>query len=213
MLIGNHSGGVPFDGMMVLSSLFFDKDPPRHAHGMVEKFAQRLPVVAPFFTKTGQFNGIPANAIRLLEQERLLMVFPEGIRGIAKHTRHRYQLQRFGTGFMRIALETGAPIVPFAFIGGEEAFPTVAHIRPLAKLLGVPYFPVPRHILPIPLPRPCSIRYSEPMHFEGNGRESDELVKELVGRVTARIAELFEEAGKTPVRRDAPGATSARGTR
>ena len=44
MLIGNHSGSVPADGGMVMASLFFDLNPPRYVHGMVEKFAQTLPL-------------------------------------------------------------------------------------------------------------------------------------------------------------------------
>jgi 1-acyl-sn-glycerol-3-phosphate acyltransferase len=35
MVIGNHSGGLPVDAAMVLAALFFGRDPPRHAHGMV----------------------------------------------------------------------------------------------------------------------------------------------------------------------------------
>ena len=43
MLIGNHSGGIPVDAGMIAASLFFELDPPKHVHGMVEKFAQNLP--------------------------------------------------------------------------------------------------------------------------------------------------------------------------
>ena len=63
MLVGNHSGGLPVDGGMVIASLFFDKEPPRHTHGMVEKFAQHWPVVSPIFSRVGQLTGLPEHLL------------------------------------------------------------------------------------------------------------------------------------------------------
>ena len=59
-------------------------------------------------------GGLPEHAVRLLEDDRLLLVFPEGARGTAKLFKDRNSLVRFGTGFMRLALQTGTPIVPTA---------------------------------------------------------------------------------------------------
>lgn len=191
MLIGNHSGGLPVDGGMVLASLFFELDPPRHVHGMVEKFAQTWPVISPIFCRIGQLTGVPEHAVRLLEADRVLMVFPEGARGTGKLYKDRYKLVRFGTGFVRLALQTGTPIVPFAFIGGEEALPTIYHARTLAKVFGAPYWPVPPYLLPVPLPRACQIHYGEPVVLEGTGREPDEIVDGYVALVRERVADLI----------------------
>src|SRR5207253_527346 len=129
MLIGNHSGGVALDAAMVITSLMMDKDPPRLAHGMAEKFLAHTPFVAEWSTRCGQFTGLPEHAVRLLEDERLVLAFPEGANGTAKLFHERHSLVKFGTGFMRLALETKAPIVPFAFLGGGEAIPTVYNSR------------------------------------------------------------------------------------
>ncbi len=193
MLIGNHSGGIPVDAGMVLASTFFEGDPPRHAHGMVEKFAQNLPFVSPFFSRIGQLAGLPEHALRILENDRLLMVFPEGARGTGKLYKDRYQLMHFGTGFLRIAMQTGSPIVPLAFIGGEEALPTIYHARSMARLMGTPYWPVPPYLLPIPLPVTCCLIYGEPLYFEGSGRESDEVIESYIRQVRERIEELIKE--------------------
>ena len=193
MVIGNHSGGIPVDAAMVLASIFFEMDPPRLLHGMVEKFAQYWPVLSPMFSRMGQLPGLPQHAVRLLKDDRLLMVFPEGVRGIGKLYKDRYQTVRFGTGFMRIALQTGAPIIPFAFIGGEEAYPTMWHLKPLAKLLGAPYVPVPAHIVPVPLPIRCSIHYGKAMHFDGDGSESDDVIMGYVAQVRERVDELIAQ--------------------
>jgi 1-acyl-sn-glycerol-3-phosphate acyltransferase len=191
MVVGNHSGSLPVDGGMVLASLFLEPEIPRHAHGMVEMFAQYWPFVSQWFMRVGQLPGLPEHAVRLLEDDRVLMVFPEGARGTGKLYKDRYKLVRFGTGLMRIALATRSPIVPLAFIGGEEALPAIYHARLLARLTGAPYWPVPRYLLPIPKPVACQIYYSEPMVFEGTGHESDEEIEEMVAAVRDRVKALI----------------------
>src|SRR5690554_1046497 len=193
MVVGNHSGGLPVDGAMVLASLFAEMDPPRLAQGMVEKFAQSLPFLSHWFSRVGQFAGLPEHAERLLNDDRLLMVFPEGVRGVGKLFKDRYKLERFGTGFIRLALATNTPVIPMAFIGGEEALPTAFHLKKMAKLIGVPYIPVPPYLLPLPMPVHCEIYYGAPMYFSGNGNEEDRVINGYVEQVRARIAELIEQ--------------------
>jgi 1-acyl-sn-glycerol-3-phosphate acyltransferase len=191
MLIGNHSGGVALDGAMVGASMFFDKDPPRVAQGMAEKFLNRVPFASSWLNRTGNFTGLPETAARLLEDDRLLLVFPEGAKGTAKLYRERYSLVHFGTGFMRLALQTRSPIVPFAFIGGGEAIPTIANSYTLGKLVGAPYVPITPYLVALPLPVRLEIRYGEPMMFEGTGTEDDEVVGGYVEQVKQRIGELI----------------------
>lgn len=193
MVVGNHSGGLPVDGAMVLASLLLEMSPPRLGQGMVEKFASRWPFVSYWFSRVGQFTGLPEHAERLLEDDRLLMVFPEGVRGTGKLYKDRYKLVRFGTGFVRLALKTNTPIIPFAFIGGEEAIPTVFHLKKLARMIGAPYIPVATHILPVPLPIQCQIFYGEPLHFEGTGTEPDEVIEGYVEVVQDRIRMLIDQ--------------------
>ncbi len=193
MVVGNHSGGIPVDGAMVLASLLLEMDPPRLGQGMVEKFANRWPFVSQIFSRVGQLTGLPEHAELLLEADRLLMIFPEGARGTGKLYRDKYKLVRFGTGFVRLALKTNTPIVPFAFIGGEEALPTAFHLEAVARFIGVPYIPVAPYLLPIPRPVQCQIFYGKALHFEGNGTESDDVIEEYVAEVQASIRELIEQ--------------------
>lgn len=189
MIVANHSGGVPADAAMIIASAFLEKEPPRLAQGMVEKFANRLPFISKWFTEIGQVTGLPENCVNLLENERLLMVYPEGIRGVGKPYSERYELKRFGTGFMRLALETNTPIIPTAFVGGEEAHPTMFKLDWLASMLGIPYWPVPPHLIPLPLPLNCEIYYGEPIKFEGDGSESDETILKYIHEVKEEIKE------------------------
>jgi 1-acyl-sn-glycerol-3-phosphate acyltransferase len=192
MLVGNHSGGVALDGAMVLASLFLEMEPPRIAHGMAEKFLNRVPFASAWSSRLGHLTGLPEHALGLLEAERLLMVFPEGARGTAKLYGDRNSLVDFGTGFVRLALQSRAPIIPFAFVGGGEAIPTVANLVRLGRLVGVPYIPVTPWLLPLPRPTSLQIYYDAPILLEGTGREEDEVILGMVDRVKARVAGLIE---------------------
>lgn len=193
VVVGNHSGGIAVDAGMILASLLLEMDPPRLGHGMVEKFAVQFPYISKWFNRVGQLTGLPEHAIRVLEDERLLMVFPEGARGTAKLYWERHSLVSFGTGFMRLALQTGSPIIPFAFLGAGKAIPTVMNLRRLGKLLGAPYIPITPYLLPVPLPVHCNIVFGEPMHFDGTGNEADEVVHAYVEQVRARIGNLIAQ--------------------
>jgi 1-acyl-sn-glycerol-3-phosphate acyltransferase len=201
MLVGNHSGGFAIDGMMIAASAFFDKEPPRLAQGMTDKFINRLPLASMMSSRTGNFTGTPENAVHLLKSDRLLMVFPEGSRGTAKLYGERHSLVRFGTGFMRLAVETGTPIVPVAVVGGGDAVPTVANLYRLGKLFGVPYIPITPYLLPIPRPVALEIYYGPALRYEGTGNEEDDVIRAWVGEVVERIGEMLD-AG---VRRRAAG--------
>jgi 1-acyl-sn-glycerol-3-phosphate acyltransferase len=197
MLVGNHSGGIAIDAAMVIAACFFELDPPRLAQSMVEKFINKMPFASLWTGRGGQFTGLPEHAIRLLEDDRLLLVFPEGARGTAKLFPERHSLVDFGTGFVRLALKTKSPIIPFGFLGGGEAMPTVANAYTLGKLLGVPYVPVTPYGLPIPLPAMMQVRFGEPLVFAGDGSEEDEVIEGYVDQVKSAIAKLIAE-GRQP---------------
>ncbi len=194
MLVGNHSGGYALDGAMVLTSMLLEMDPPRLAQGMAERFINQLPLGSVWSSRCGQLTGLPEHAERLLMDDRLLMVFPEGARGTAKLYKERHSLVDFGTGFVRLALKTKTPIVPLGFVGGGEAVPTVMNSRTLGKLMGVPYVPITPYLLAAPLPAKLVVHYGKPLVFEGTGDEEDAVIKGYVDEVKARIADLVAAA-------------------
>jgi 1-acyl-sn-glycerol-3-phosphate acyltransferase len=199
MLIGNHSGGVALDGAMVLTSMLLEMDPPRLAQAMVEKFLNRVPFAAKYTWRCGQVTGLPEHAERLLRDERLLMVFPEGARGTAKLYWERDSLVKFGTGFLRLALATHTPIVPFAFVGGGEAIPTITNLYKIGQLVGAPYIPVTPWIVPIPRPTDLRIVYGEPIVpsvLGGREDDDDATIEAKVEAVRARVGELIAQGRK-----------------
>lgn len=192
MLVGNHSGGIALDAAMVIAACFLELDPPRLAQGMAEKFINRFPFASIWASRCGHLTGLPEHAQRLLEDDRLLLVFPEGARGTAKLWNERNTLVEFGTGFVRLALRTKSPIVPFAFLGGGDAIPTVSNLYKLGKLIGLPYLPVTPWLVPLPRPARLSVRFGEPLRFDGTGEEDDRAIQAFVDQVKERIAQLID---------------------
>ena len=193
MLIANHSGQLPLDAAMLGLSLLLEAEPPRIARAMVEKWAPTLPFVAPLFARVGQVVGTPENCKRLLAAGETIMVFPEGVRGLNKTYEKRYQLQEFGLGFMRIALETGAPIVPVAVIGAEEQAPAFFDFKAAAKLLGMPALPITPTLLPLPLPVKYHLWFGPPLQFEGSPHDDDAELERKVAQVRAAIVALLDQ--------------------
>ena len=193
ILVSNHSGQLPFDGLVIGSACFLEPPQPRLVRAMVEFFVPTVPFASYLFSRWGQITGTPENCRRLLSAEEAVLVFPEGARGISKPFSKRYQLAEFGKGFMRLALETGAPIVPVAVIGAEEQAPAV-NVKPLARLLGMPSFPVvpyPPFIAPLPLPVKYRVHFGEVMRFTGDPDDDDEVLDDKVKTVKNRIQSMI----------------------
>jgi 1-acyl-sn-glycerol-3-phosphate acyltransferase len=157
-----------------------------------------------------KFGGVPAspfNAMRLLEQDELVGVFPEGVKGTGKDFADRYRLQRFGRGgFVEMALRTGSPIVPVAVVGSEEIYPKIGNSSLLARLSGAPFFPItPTFPLLgplglVPLPSKWRIEFCDPIdtaQYGADGARDRTLVFELSEQVRETIqAKVYENLVK-----------------
>ncbi len=179
LLVANHAGIMPWDATMMGVALMREHPLPRPPRFLVLNWAFELPYVSVAMRKLGGVPASPFNAMRLLEQDELVAVFPEGIKGAGKSWRDRYRVQRFGRGgFVEIALRTGSPIVPVAVVGSEEIHPKIAESRLLARLTGAPYFPItPTFPLlgplgVVPLPSKWRIEFGEPLDLSSFGPDA-----------------------------------------
>lgn len=199
LLVPNHSGQLPLDGMLVALAMVLEAHPPRIVRGMVERWFPALPFVSTLFTRCGQVVGDPENCKALLEREQAILVFPEGVRGSGKTWWHRYELQEFGTGFVRLALETKSPIVPVAVVGAEETYPSIYNAAWLARLIHIPYVPVTPFwpllgpLGAVPLPVKVQLLFGEPIHSTCDPDAPDSEVQELVERVKSAIRAMIQE--------------------
>lgn len=197
LIVANHSGQLPFDGLVIAIASLLHAKPPRLLRTMVERWFPTLPFINEIFSRSGAVLGDPINCRNLLEADQAILVFPEGTRGSGKLWPARYQLKPFGRGFMRLALQTQTPILPVAVIGGEETIASVYNAKPLARLFGTPYFPIPA-LLPIlgpfaylPLPVRFHLHFGELMRFSGPFDDEDDVIDAKVKQVVVQIQTML----------------------
>jgi 1-acyl-sn-glycerol-3-phosphate acyltransferase len=199
MIVANHAGVLPWDATMMSRAIQKLHPHPRQPRFMVLDWAFRLPWVSGLMRRVGGVVASPYNAVRLLNQGHLVMVFPEGSKGAGKPFAERYRLQRFGRGgFVEIALRTRAPIVPVAVVGSEEIYPKLGESRVLARLLGAPYFPITPTfpalgaIGAVPLPSRWRIEFCPPIDLSSYGPEAAE-DRALVFEISEHVRETIQE--------------------
>jgi 1-acyl-sn-glycerol-3-phosphate acyltransferase len=203
LLVANHAGIVPYDGMMIRTAIVAEHPHPRHARMLVVDWAFAMPFTSMLLTRTGNVLAHPDNATALLERDELVGVFPEGVKGASKLFRERYRVQRLGRGgFVQVALRTGAPIIPVAVVGAEEMHPVLFNVRPIAKLIGAPVAPI-TPTFPwlglaglIPLPSKWFIAFGKPIEVAKYGPEAandSRLVLELSETVRTWIQSTLNQ--------------------
>ncbi len=198
LIVANHSGVLPYDGVMVQLAVRQEHPAKRTCRMLALDMFALLPVLASVLAKSGSVRANPDNAERLLRQGELLGVFPEGVKGVGKYYRDRYRLARFGRGgFVRIALRTGTPMIPCAVVGAEEIHPVVAKADWIGKPLGFPYFPLtptfpwlgPLGL--VPFPTKWSIDFGEPITLDGHGPEdADDPI--LVNQISEDVRSVIQ---------------------
>jgi 1-acyl-sn-glycerol-3-phosphate acyltransferase len=180
LLVSNHAGSLfPFDASMILLAIMKQHPLPRWARFLVLDWAFVLPFISAFMRRVGGLPASKHNAARLLEQDEVVMVFPEGVKGTGKQFSERYRLQRFGRGgFVEVALRTGSPIIPVAVVGSEEIYPKLGNARPVARAVGAPFVPItptfpwlgPLGL--VPLPSKWRIEFCEPIDLSSHGPDA-----------------------------------------
>jgi 1-acyl-sn-glycerol-3-phosphate acyltransferase len=201
LLVSNHSGQIPWDATMIGTSVYNEHPNQRLVRSLYANWFPTLPFVSAFLTRVGQALATEENGIRLLENEELVAVFPEGIKGVSKLFKDRYRLERFGRGgFVRMALNTEAPIIPVSVVGAEETYISLTKVDPIARLIGFPFFPIsptfpwlgPLGL--IPLPTKWYIDFGEPIFvddYHPGAANNLMLVSQIADQVRNVIQEMI----------------------
>ena len=201
LLVANHSGQLPWDGMMIATAVMNEHAAQRLVRTLYSDWVPRVPFFSAWLVRMGQTLATEDNGVRLLEQDELVAVFPEGYKGIGKLYRDRYRLARFDQGgFVQMALETQAPIVPVSVVGAEETYISLAKSATGARLTGLPYLPI-SPTFPwlgllglVPLPTRWHIDFGEPIVLDGYGPDAAQnlvLVSQLSDQVRHTVQEMI----------------------
>jgi 1-acyl-sn-glycerol-3-phosphate acyltransferase len=201
LLAANHSGTIPVDGAMLKVAVL--KEHGRNPWLLAADLAFRIPIFRDVIRIAGNARADRAETVALLRKGELIGVFPEGFKGIGKGWSNRYRLQRFGRGgFVEVAMETGAPIIPVAIIGAEETYPMIANLKTVARRFGLPYFPItPTFPLlgplgAIPLPSKWIIAFGKPIptvQYGVEAAEDTQLVLETSEETRQAVQSLLKE--------------------
>lgn len=204
VLVANHSGGLAYDGVMTHLAVYNTHPEQRYLRFLVDDFVYYLPFVGTFIQRTGGVRACHENAMRLLDHGHMIMVFPEGIKGVGKLFEQRYQLQRFGRGgYVKLAMRTGVPIIPTAIIGAEEIHPLIWKSEKIGKMFNMPYFPLtltfpwlgPLGL--IPLPTKWKIIFGKPIKFNRYGpkdAENNRLVAKVSRTIRSTVQKMIDDA-------------------
>ncbi len=207
ILVSNHSGLFPQDELLLKVAVSEATPGRRVLRPLVEDFVINAPFAGSWLNRFGCVRACQENAIRLLAQGEAVAVFPEGSHGIGKLYRDRYRLGRFGRGgFVKLALRTGAPLIPVAIFGWEESQPLLAKVQ-LPRSFGLPYLPITPTfpwLGPIgltPLPTRLVMQVGEPLALGHRPADADNrsLVAELTEEVRTKV-QLLLDGLRTPLR-------------
>ena len=184
LLIANHAGNtLPMDGAMLATALLLDAEPPRFVRAMARVLPAAHPVVERGDPpRRARSSARPRTACACSSARRRSWSSPRARADSSSPSRQRYQLQRFGTGFARLALQTKTPIVPVGIVGSEEQSPGLLDSKRLARAIGAPAFPV-TWFFPwlgllgfLPLPVKYRIHFGDPIRLEGDPNDDDEAI-------------------------------------
>ncbi len=203
MIVANHSGGsYAWDAVMISTAIHLEHPRPRMVRYVSTEFFYDYPFLSYDNRKKGAALACREDFVRLLEHDRLVGVFPEGVKGFLKPSDRRYRVQRFGRGgFVQLALTTRSPIIPVAVVGGEELHFSLGNSRMLASIVNrlmplerTDSFPLLLNLLPLPVK--WRIQFCEPIDLSSYGPEAalDTLVvQQLTERVRMRIQEALDD--------------------
>ncbi|MFI6866899.1 lysophospholipid acyltransferase family protein [Nocardia sp. NPDC050406] len=170
LLVGNHTLAGGLDAPMLAHEIL--RRTGRLARGLAENVLIDVPGLRDALQRFGIVRGNRHNCTTLLRQGEIVAVFPGGGREAMSGKQRKYVLDWRGrTGFARMAIETGAPIVPMAMIGGDDVYdvvfdgahPAMRPVRNLVEALGLRASltpPLIRGLGPTLLPKPERFYFS-----------------------------------------------------
>jgi 1-acyl-sn-glycerol-3-phosphate acyltransferase len=146
LLAANHTTWAVLDSPLLLLELYETRGVLPRTLG--DHLHWRVPVWRALLERFGVVDGTPANVRALMRAGEWILVFPGGAREVFKRRGEKYTLvwgER--TGFARMAIESGYPIVPVSLVGAEDAYDIVLDAD---DLLASPFGPLVRRLAPRP---------------------------------------------------------------
>jgi 1-acyl-sn-glycerol-3-phosphate acyltransferase len=188
LLVSNHSGGALTPDPLVFGPAFYDKfgyDRPLY---ILAHYGVFFTPLRSYLGRIGTIHASPENAAKALHSGAALLVYPGGDYDAYRPTLSQNAIDFNGrTGYVRIAVETGVPIVPVVSIGAQETQLFLTRGDRLAKRLGLHRMRL--DILPVTIGLPFGMTMFFPANFP--------LPTKIVDQVLEPI-DIVAQFGKNP---------------
>ena len=212
LIVANHSGGVYMPDFWALLRHWVRErgfSEPLYSLGFDFLFA--IPGFRSLAQRVGSVPASRENAARLLADGKFVLVYPGGDADDYRPWTERHRVDLHGrTGFVRLALRTGVPVVPVVSHGSHDALIVIARGEAMARRLrldrlrvkvlpfvAIPPFGVTPIAPPVPAPAKLTVRVCEPIDWTEHGREgaadADTIrhcYEEILGRMQANLDDL-----------------------
>ena len=213
LVVGNHSGGIYMpDYWAFLHRWVEERGPEAPLYSLAFDFLFGVPGAASLARKVGAVPASPRNGDRLLERGDAVIVYPGGDLDDYRPWTERHQVDLRGrTGFVRLALRHGIPVVPLVAHGSHDVIIVLTSGEAMAKnlgldqlrievlpvVLGPPWGIAPVQLPTFPLPAKVTARVCEPIDWSHLGPEAADdpgvvrdCYEETLGRMQANLDEL-----------------------
>ena len=190
LITPNHSGVSGFDAMVLQHEI--TRASGRHPRVLTHHLWFMTKTTSIPANRLGFIEATTDNGVKALNKNQIVVLFPEGEYGNFKPSSKAYQLQEFKRGFIRMAIMTGAPIVPTLILGAEETHVNLSRLK-LTKFLRGVVLPLPLNI--IPLPSKWKIIFMEPIYlpYKCEAADDRELMREIANDLQERMQDRLNK--------------------
>jgi 1-acyl-sn-glycerol-3-phosphate acyltransferase len=213
LVVGNHTGGASSPEILISQlafSAYFGVERPHY------QLAHRMVLNSPVGSMVRRFGTVEAdqaNAEAALDAGAMVTVFPGGDHEVFRPSWQSAKVDFVGrTGFLRLALRKGVPIVPMVTLGGQETALFLSRGERLARVtradramrlktipivIGFPFGLSVGGFPPfLPLPAKVTIELLEPIDLRasyGPDPEVDDIYHDLMATMQATLTSLQSE--------------------
>ena len=218
LLIGIHSG-APFvwDAWTVGIQWWRRFGDERRLHGTAHDALMAAPGIGGYFRKMGVLPAAPDSIAAALAAGRDVALWPGGeIDSLRPWTERDTAVLGGRTGFIKMAIRSGVPIVPISTVGGPDSMPVLFEGRRLAsalqldKVARLKMFPIalqapwglsPAMLPELPLPTKIRTAFQEPVTFEADPEKAadDDYVNRKYREVRQRIQDGMDALARRRV--------------
>jgi 1-acyl-sn-glycerol-3-phosphate acyltransferase len=196
ILVGNHRGFMPWDAVMTLHMI--QRHTGRIPRFLVHPGLLKFRPIARFITRLGGVLACRENAARILEEDEVLGVLPEGVEGAFSLYRDAYKLGSFGRhDFVKMALRHHAPIIPYVLVGSADALPMFTRIKSRwwTRHTEWPYFPISTFpFIPAPLPSKWHMQFLPPLHVYQDHPPQSASDRSVVTAISLEVRAQMQQA-------------------